>query len=83
MTFVDAGGGVARTRGVPWACSGGAGGEVLIAGAGTGGVARGVTGASLGVTGGVLLTTGVSLAVGLLATLRLLSRKPLAVLRQE
>jgi len=32
---------------------------------------------------GVILTTGVSLAVGLLATLRLLGRKPLAVLRQE
>jgi putative ABC transport system permease protein len=32
---------------------------------------------------GVVLTTGVSLAVGLLATVRLLGRKPLAVLRQE
>src|SRR5207247_1777615 len=32
---------------------------------------------------GVILTTGVSLAVGLLVTLRLLGRKPLAVLRQE
>ena len=32
---------------------------------------------------GVILTTLVSLAVGLLATVRLLGRKPLSVLRQE
>jgi len=32
---------------------------------------------------GVLATTGVALAVGLLATIRLLGRKPLSVLRQE
>jgi hypothetical protein len=32
---------------------------------------------------GVALTTFVSLAIGLLATVRLLGRKPLSVLRQE